>query len=443
MGLFSRGQRAIDWKKLKLSVLLGLGLGIAFATVFSGENNPAAGKEAVTHASGMTDLGSLFSEALDKLETAGSRLAKAPEPELEPTAFLDASMELLSEMAKEKGGAAVVELDGGESLEFTVLPDLQAEIEKQYHRYEPEEAAFVAIDPATGELLALTGYAGGRISQHQALRAEGPAASIFKIITAAALLEEHGVRPKKELCYHGGRSRISKRLLTPDPERDNICHTFSQALGRSANVIFARLAFDKLSRNEMKSFAERFGFNKVIPFVWPVELSKVEVPEDRVEFARMAAGFHHAYLSPLHGALLAAAVANGGEMMRPQVLKRVVSGDGEVMYESRPEKLMTTVDEKTARKLSDMMLTTTREGTARKYFRKRTPAMSKVKVAGKTGSLSRKRGKNRYYYSWFVGFAPADNPRIAFASLVVNGPKWKVKGPYVAQKALESFFANH
>ena len=440
----SKKRSLFEWKRVRFSILLGLGLGLVYAVAFDGGLTQATANQAGAMAGPMVDIGALMTKALDLLEPGSAQRSPLQEVEdsLDPTVFLDASMELLSEMAREKGGAATVELDSGDQLEFTILPELQAEVEKLYNNYQPEEAAFVALDPRTGEILALTGYAGGRVSQHRALKAEGPAASVFKIVTAAALLEEHGVRPAKEMCYHGGGSHVSRSLLTPDPEHDNQCNTFAQAIGKSANVIFARLAYDKLTRNELLDYSERFAFNTVIPFVWPVELSKVDVPENRVEFARMAAGFRHASLSALHGALLVGSLANGGAMMRPQVLKRVVSDQGDVLYESQPEKLMNTVDKSTAETLSDMLLTTTREGTARKYFAKRIPAMKNIKVAGKTGSLSHQRGKDRFYYSWFVGFAPADNPQIAFASLVVNGPKWKVKGPYIAKKALDNFFSS-
>ena len=362
------------------------------------------------------------------------------ESELDPGDFLDVSMELLMD-AGESQGSPTVSLETGEELTFSIVPKLQRTVEKLYRSYAPVQAAFVAIDPRTGEVLAMTGFSDGEVSPQRALQAEGPAASIFKIVTAAALVEKHRLRPQKELCYHGGRSGISKRLLVTNPERDNLCNTFSQAMGKSANVIFARLADSKLSRNDMKKYGEKFGFNRVIPFEWPIELSKMDVPEDRLEFARMAAGFHHSRLSPMHGALLAAAVANDGVMMHPRVLKRVTDQDGTNLYEARPEKLFSVVKEKTARKLTSMMLTTTTEGTARKYFAKRGKALEGVKVAGKTGSLSQARNGERLYHSWLVGFAPAENPTIAFASLVVNGPKWRVKGPYIARKALDSFFA--
>jgi cell division protein FtsI/penicillin-binding protein 2 len=126
--------------------------------------------------------------------------------------------------------------------------------------------------------------------------------------------------------------------------------------------------------------------------------------------------------------------------MQPQVVRSVTSADGRNLYSLTPRKLGRAVSRTTASKLTTMMLETTASGTAAKYFRKRSKALDGIQVAGKTGSLSRKVGNQMMHYSWFVGFAPADKPVIAFASLVVNGPKWKVKGPVVARKALDAYF---
>lgn len=167
----------------------------------------------------------------------------------------------------------------------------------------------------------------------------------------------------------------------------------------------------------------------------------MDVPEDRNEFARMAAGFYHANMSPIHGAMLAAAVANGGILFQPQVVSSISSADGTGIFALKPRKMGRAVSSSTAGKLTRMMLETTSHGTAAKYFRKSTKAMSGVAVAGKTGSLSRGKGDSARNYSWFVGFAPADKPVIAVASLVVNGPKWKVKGPAIAKQALDTYFS--
>jgi peptidoglycan glycosyltransferase len=435
----------VDLKKLKAAVLVGLLLGVGLTISFvsserdEGQTKYRAIAQSVREVAAMLPADFLSGAKPESPEMPVAPEAVPTEDLFEPADFLDASMELLLEAGKD-GGPAEVQLESGERLAFSVLPSLQSQVERLFADYNPEEAAFVAIDPRTGEVLALAGWANGELAPHRALQADGPAASIFKVVSGAALLEEHSVKPGKQFCFHGGKSAITKRLLDPDPEKDSACMTFAEAMGKSANVIFARLADKYLSRQEMKRFGERFGFNRVIPFVWPVELSKLEVPEDRLEFARMAAGFHHSKLSPLHGAMLAGAVANGGLMMQPQILQSVASADGVEVYRSQPRPFQRAISAKTARKLARMMVTTTTDGTARKYFARTSKELQDVVVAGKTGSLSQSKDGNRLYHSWLVGFAPAENPQIAFASLVVNGPKWRVKGPYVAKRALEAFF---
>jgi cell division protein FtsI/penicillin-binding protein 2 len=88
--------------------------------------------------------------------------------------------------------------------------------------------------------------------------------------------------------------------------------------------------------------------------------------------------------------------------------------------------------------LVEMMRTTVTEGTARKAFRRASGALRGVEVAGKTGSLSDKDPFRDY--SWFVGFAPVDHPRVAVATVIVNERLWRVRAPAVAREALEAYF---
>ncbi len=98
------------------------------------------------------------------------------------------------------------------------------------------------------------------------------------------------------------------------------------------------------------------------------------------------------------------------------------------------------VDGKVASALAEMMRTTVTDGTARKAFRRATSALRGVAVAGKTGTIS---DRDPYRdYSWFVGFAPADNPEVAVATVIVNERKWRVRAPAVAREALEAYFAS-
>lgn len=449
MRMASRLLSLFDHRKAKLAVLTGLLLGVLAATLFVDKQTRASDMDII-------QLAHRFAALIPQAQAEGRDDSAVPRPPdgaaeeaaadpeepvaVNPRDFLDASITRMTETLDRKNPSASVKLETGETIRFSIIPSLQEAVERQYKSYQPLEAGFVAMDPKTGEILAIAGWKDGELAPHRALEADGPAASVFKLVTAAALMETQNVNPRKQVCYHGGSSSIQARLLTPDPAKDTHCVSVSEAMGRSTNVVFARLAYAKLASSALRKYGERFGFNRVIPFEWPIELSKMDIPKDRVEFARMAAGFYHAELSPMHGALLAAAVANKGTMMVPKAVTQVTDKDGNELYNAAPEIFQRVMDEKTATKLTHMMHTTTTIGTASKYFRKRSPALENVQIAGKTGSLSRKWGKSRKYYSWFVGFAPADDPQIAFASLVVNPPKWKVKGTPIAKKALHSYF---
>ncbi|HET8734518.1 MAG TPA: penicillin-binding transpeptidase domain-containing protein, partial [Anaeromyxobacteraceae bacterium] len=172
-----------------------------------------------------------------------------------------------------------------------------------------------------------------------------------------------------------------------------------------------------------------------IPFAQPVETSRAEIPDAGFALATTAAGFGSVRLSPLHGALVAAIVANGGVFVPPEV---VASSDGAV---ARPaEAPRRVLDERVAAELAAMMRTTVTEGTARTAFRpprSRSSSLRGLTVAGKTGSLSEQDPFRDY--SWFVGFAPADNPKVAFAVVVVNERNWRVKAPAVARAAVEAW----
>jgi cell division protein FtsI/penicillin-binding protein 2 len=291
----------------------------------------------------------------------------------------------------------------------------------------------VLLEPATGRVLAMAEHSREPGVTGLALKALAPAASIFKLVTAAALLER-GVSPGEEVCFHGGRHRLDPRLLADDPRRDHRCTTLEDAFGRSTNVVFAKLAGRGLDAPELREAATRFLFNTPIPFPLALEPSTARIEEDSFQLANTAAGFGPVRLTPVHAALLAAIVANGGVFVPPVLVDEVVGAPAPAALEPRR-----VVDGEVASALSEMMRTTVTDGTARKAFRRVTSVLRGVPVAGKTGTLS---DQDPYRdYSWFVGFAPADNPVVAVATLIVNERKWRVRAPAVARDALEAFFS--
>ncbi len=200
-------------------------------------------------------------------------------------------------------------------------------------------------------------------------------------------------------------------------------------------MVFAKLADRDLDPATLRATAERFLFNVPIAFSRPVEVSSAKVPDDPFDAATTAAGFGSVRLSPLHAALLAAIVANGGVFV-PPVLVEDAAGT------PLPEGLAPwrVVDEQVAARLAGMMRETVTSGTARRAFRHVAAPLRDVEVAGKTSSLADVQPFRDY--SWFVGYAPADNPQIAVATVIVNDRLWHARAPQVAKEALEAFFAS-
>jgi cell division protein FtsI/penicillin-binding protein 2 len=330
-------------------------------------------------------------------------------------------------------GRYVATLGEGRAI-LTLDPRLQARLERTLATYLVPWGATVLLEPATGRILALAEHSRAEPSRRDVARAAmAPAASIFKIVTAAALLEQ-GVGPDDEVCYHGGVRRLSPRLLRDDPRRDRRCASLSSAFGHSTNVVFAKLADRDLAPEILRTTAQRFLFNVPIAFAQPLETSTAVVPDDPFDAANTAAGFGVVKLTPLHAALLAAIVANRG-MFVPPVLVDEVEGVP-LPGHSLPWRV---VDQAVAERLGGMMRETVAEGTARRAFRGAAPSLRGVQVAGKTGSLA--EASPYRDYSWFVGYAPADNPEVAVATMIVNDRVWHARATTVAKEALEAYFA--
>src|SRR5207302_2103016 len=256
--------------------------------------------------------------------------------------------------ARLKDDAYVARTEDGKEARLSIDPHLQSQMQKLLKMYKPVGAAVVAIDPKSGKLLALAQYGEG-----QATKPLYPAASVFKIITGAALIES-GISPDDEICYHGGRHRLKEKLLQDAPRLDRRCLSLSMALAKSANVVFAKMAVKHLDADALRKEAEKFLFNRPI---WdqPVEQSTAQIPDKgdkALDFAKSASGFGQVHLSPLHAALIAAAVGNGGVAVEPSLVDAI---DGEPVAPNGETRLL---NQETAAALRDMMKLTVSAGTA-------------------------------------------------------------------------------
>jgi cell division protein FtsI/penicillin-binding protein 2 len=344
----------------------------------------------------------------------------------------------------------------GRRVELTLDPRLQRLADHVLAEHGAPYASAVLLSVDDGRVLALAGRAeaaarrdaarAGRgigeasaASINLALRPWAPAASVFKLVTAAALVEA-GVAADARVCYHDGVHSVEASNLESHPRLDGACGSFAFGLAKSQNAIIARLAHDHLDPDALERTARALGFGAPLPFELPVAPSEVAVPRgDSLGFARVAAGFWSTTLSPLHGAVLAATIARAGVVPPVRIVDRVVDRDGNAARPAAaPERRA--ISAEAARAVGRMMVGTTEFGTARLGFhdRRGRPLLPGIAVAGKTGSLNREQPF--LAYSWFVGYAPAERPEIAVAVLLGNGADWKVKAHQVAAELLSGYF---
>jgi penicillin-binding protein A len=333
-------------------------------------------------------------------------------------------------------------LGGLRNAELTLDPELQRTVLGVMRRYQIPETGAVLMDVKTGELLVYASRVNDGVPFDVNVRAEAPAASVFKLVTGAALIEA-GLSADTEQCYRGGRHAISAKELIADTKLDRSCASLAMAMGRSINVVFARLAQRHLTPERLTAMAGSFGFGAPVPFEVPTEAPSIDIPNDNpLEFARAAAGFWHTTLSPLAGASLAQTIANDGVSLKPRLVRAVLAdGEPEWRADKEPEILRRALSPATAHELGKMMLQTVAAGSGFRAFHdaRGQAYLPRINVAGKTGTLTRKEGDR--YYTWFVGFAPADNPEVAVATLVVNTPIWRIKAAELARDVLRAYFA--
>lgn len=328
----------------------------------------------------------------------------------------------------------------GERIILTLVPEQQQEAEKLLAKYKVPWGAIVAMDPRSGRVLVLASHSevepeGASV----ATRSGFPAASLFKIITASAAVEKAGLSSSSKIRYRGGRYTLNKYNYRPNSRKDRRSMTLGQALGKSCNPAFGRVALQHLSGAALEQYAIGFGFNRPIPFEIPLEKSSFAFPDTDFEVARTAAGFGDVFLNPIHAVLITAAVANKGVMMQPYLVDTVYDSRGVSKYQGKPLELERVVLESTASQVLKMMNETIVDGTARKSFaRSRNKTLKKMKIAAKTGTLSGSSPKGVYH--WFVAAAPLDNPKLALAALVIDPGNARVNATYLGRRFMEQFF---
>lgn len=323
-----------------------------------------------------------------------------------------------------------VPLDGGGRAWLTLDPGMQQTARRLVGRTADAGEALVAIDPATGRVLALAEDGEDAALARNLARSSWPwAASVFKVITGAAFLR-HGIASRDTVtCYDGGRQSVELAQLTPR-DGEGTCRTLVEAMAHSSNLVFARIADRHLSRAQLREMAEDFGFNTRIPFEMELDRSTINVPSDRLEYARLAAGFRHSRLTPMHAAVIFATIANDGVMMVPTIVASIEDASGRETYVHEPLVWRRVLGPANNAHLVELLATTAQTGTAASEYARRAGWPAAIRVWGKTGTLSQQRpsGQGTYLLRWFGGFARRDDRTVAFAALTACSDLWHQTG---------------
>ncbi len=353
---------------------------------------------------------------------------------------LQLSADLLS-TAKVAGNRIESPLPDGGSVIYNLDTELQDKVSRYFIEKRVPYGVFVALEPKTGRVLGMVSHSSVDPEWHKRAYFQiYPMASLFKIITASAAMENNKVSPDTVIAFNGRLASVNPRQWAPRGRRSPEM-SVTDAMGKSVNPVFGRLASDFVGRDDLVLAANRFGFNQTLfPGTSTVQ-STAFSPQSDAELKLMGAGLgREVKISPLHAAAMMAAVANHGVMMTPLLAEKVTSGSGEVLFSAAPVELRRLLSEATSNKLAKTLSTSVNKGTSRRAFhdRRGRALLAQLKIAAKTGSIDGKTPEGQY--SWFAAYAPMEDPQIALVALVVNQGRWNVKAAHVGEKALEAFF---
>jgi penicillin-binding protein A len=334
---------------------------------------------------------------------------------------------------------------GRYTIRTTINTKLQNYIVGLQNRSRTLQSAVVVMGAYDGRVIAMAGHDANGSTRNLNLKAEYPAASLFKIVSAAAALESAGFTPDKTLFFRGRRHTLYKSQLKPSKDRYSTKTTFRKAFALSNNSVFGKLGIYDLGQEVLSGYAEKFFFNKAITFDLPLEMSTIEVPTDDFGLAEIASGFNKKTLiSPLHATLLAAVAVNGGEMPIPWLVETIQNDAGNIVYNADPGILNSAVSTQTAADLKALMHDAARYGTSRKAFRRlrRKRLFKQFELGAKTGTINDKT--DRFKYDWLAAYALApDGTRgICVGILGVHGKILGTRSTEMGRAIINYFFAS-
>lgn len=306
----------------------------------------------------------------------------------------------------------------GNDLKLTIDHNMQ---EKSRNLLKGKKGSIVTMNPQTGEIYSMVSLPDFDSSNldaewkgiiesedspllNRAIQGLYAPGSIFKVITAVGILETYGI-DQNYLC--NGKAIIDGQTINDYGKHSHGEIGLNGAIANSCNPYFAEKSL-LLGKEKLGEVSEKFMINKEIPFDLDVKKSQFDYKGsmDKNKLAASSIGQGDVLVTPLNMAMMASAIANNGDMVKPILVKEVINKKGKVLTSNTTETLSYTTNNSISEQMKEMMREVVSSGTGKNA------SIKNVKVAGKTGTAENASGKD---HSWFVGFAPYDDPKLAVA----------------------------
>lgn len=314
------------------------------------------------------------------------------------------------------------------TIDQTVQFFVERELDKIVEAYNPKLAVIIVMNPKTGEIMAMgnrpTFTPGDWREYPQNVWDHNPSiwynyepGSTFKIITAAAALEEGAVRPS-DTFYDPGYIKVADRTIHCWYDGGHGSQTFEEVVQNSCNPGFITVGLN-LGKEKFYKYINAFGLGDKTSISLPGEELGIQIPEKEatdLNIATMSIGQSIA-VTPIQLITAASAVANGGQLLKPSLVKAITDSAGKTIKEYNPEPVRQVISKNTAQTLMGLLTNVVVKGSGRSAF------VDGYGAAGKTGTAQVVEAggyADGKYVASFMGFAPADDPQLACLVMVAE-----------------------
>ncbi|NLF46063.1 MAG: stage V sporulation protein D [Syntrophomonadaceae bacterium] len=316
------------------------------------------------------------------------------------------------------------------TIDETIQYITERELDKMFKERNAKSAAAIVMDPNTGEILAMASrpdFDPNNYNDYPAANRRNFAindvyepGSTMKITTASMALEEKVITPESHL-FCPGHVKVGKETIGCSGDKAHGDQTFTKVVENSCNVGFVKVGLE-VGLDTYFKYIKAFGFGQVTGIDLPGEATGILVnPKNakQIDLATMSMGQANA-VTPIQLVTAASVVANGGNLIKPHLVKQVIDNEGQVIKNNEPQIVRRVISAETAATLAGILEGVVTDGTGKNAY------IEGYRVAGKTGTAQKVAPTGGYmsseYVASFLGFAPADKPQLA-CIVVVDAPQ--------------------